>query len=197
MSPGRHARYTERQPLFGFTPPSGIGRPTGRASHVAGSHAAETGMPLDTASPVSIGMTDETRPRGIPIITAPTLDSSGTEKVMRSSGVMAAGTAVSRLLGFVRAAVLVAAVQPSRPGHPGLSGDAFQVANTIPNALYILLAGGVLNAVLVPQITRAAKQADGGQEYIDRLLTAAVSILLGVTIAFSLAAPLLIRIYAT
>jgi putative peptidoglycan lipid II flippase len=120
-----------------------------------------------------------------------------TAHLMRSSGVMATGTAASRVLGFIRAAVLVAAVQPSRPGHAGLAADAFSVANTIPNALYILLAGGVLNAVLVPQITRAAKRADGGQEYIDRLLTAAISILFVITVLFTLAAPLLIRLYAS
>jgi putative peptidoglycan lipid II flippase len=114
-----------------------------------------------------------------------------TAHVMRSSGVMATGTAASRVLGFVRAAVLVAALRP------GPAADAFSVANTIPNALYILLAGGVLNAVLVPQITRAAKQLDGGQEYIDRLLTAAVAILLTVTVVVTIAAPLLIHVYAT
>lgn len=110
---------------------------------------------------------------------------------MRSSAIMAGGTAASRVLGFVRAALLVAVLDVGR------SADAFTVANTIPNALYILLAGGVLNAVLVPQITRAAKREDGGQEYIDRLLTAAVAILFVVTIAVTLAAPLLIQIYAS
>jgi putative peptidoglycan lipid II flippase len=114
-----------------------------------------------------------------------------TAHVMRSSAVMASGTAASRILGFVRAALLAAAVAP------GPSADAFSVANTIPNALYILLAGGVLNAVLVPQITRAAKQADGGQEYIDRLLTVAISTLFVLTVAITAAAPLFIKLYAT
>jgi putative peptidoglycan lipid II flippase len=117
--------------------------------------------------------------------------------LMRSSGVMALGTAFSRVLGLVRAAVLVAAVQPSRTGHPGLAGDAFSVANMLPNALYLLLAGGVLNAVLVPQITRAARRPDGGQEYIDRLLTAAVAILVAATLLVTLAAPLLVRVYSS
>jgi putative peptidoglycan lipid II flippase len=111
--------------------------------------------------------------------------------MMRSSAVMAGGTAASRVLGFVRAALIVAVLGT------GASAEAFSVANTVPNALYILLAGGVLNAVLVPQITRAAKRADGGQEYIDRLLTAAVAILLGVTVAVIVAAPLLIKTYAS
>jgi putative peptidoglycan lipid II flippase len=110
---------------------------------------------------------------------------------MRSSAVMAAGTATSRVLGFVRASMLYAAVQP------GASADTFSVANTIPNALYLLLAGGVLNAVLVPQITRAARRADGGQDYVDRLLTAAIAVLVAATVLVTLAAPLLVRLYAT
>lgn len=114
-----------------------------------------------------------------------------TAHVMRSSAVMAAGTAVSRVLGFVRAAVLLAAVTP------GASADTFSVANTVPNALYILMAGGVLNAILVPQITRAARLPDGGQEYIDRLLTMAFAMLFVVTIVVTAAAPFLIKLYAT
>ena len=35
----------------------------------------------------------------------------------------------------------------------------------------MLLAGGVLNAVLVPQIVRAARPPDGGQDFVNRLLT--------------------------
>jgi putative peptidoglycan lipid II flippase len=124
-----------------------------------------------------------------------------TGHVMRSSAVMAAGTAVSRVLGFVRAAVLLAAVAPSVNPTTGVNGrasaDAFSVANTVPNALYILLAGGILNAILVPQITRAARRGDGGQEYIDRLLTTAITVLFVVTVAFTAAAPLLIRLYST
>ena len=57
---------------------------------------------------------------------------------------MAAGTVVSRLSGFVRSALLVAAL-----GN-GLHADLFNIANTVPNMLYILLAGGIFNAVLVP-----------------------------------------------
>ena len=39
----------------------------------------------------------------------------------------------------------------------------FAIANTLPNSMYILLAGGVLNTVLVPQLVRAVRRdADGG-----------------------------------
>ena len=37
-----------------------------------------------------------------------------TDSLMRSSAVMAAGTAVSRVLGFVRAAILVTAIHNAR-----------------------------------------------------------------------------------
>jgi putative peptidoglycan lipid II flippase len=116
---------------------------------------------------------------------------AGGSGLLRSSAVMAAGTAVSRVLGFVRSLVLVAAI-----GLTFASANTFDVANKIPNILYMLLAGGVLNAVLVPQIVRASKAADGGQEFVNRLVTLAVASLLGVTLALTLCAPLLVRIYA-
>lgn len=111
--------------------------------------------------------------------------------LLRSSGVMAAGTALSRVLGFGRSAVLAAAIGT------GLTGDAFTVANTVPNVIYILLAGGVLNAVFVPQLVRAMKDPDGGRAYTDRLLTLALAVLAGVTLVATLAAPLVIRIYVS
>ena len=57
---------------------------------------------------------------------------------------MAAGTIMSRLAEFVRSALLAAALGQQ------LHADLFTIGNTIPNMLYILLAGGVFNAVLVP-----------------------------------------------
>nr|WP_269328635.1 murein biosynthesis integral membrane protein MurJ [Kineosporia babensis] len=118
---------------------------------------------------------------------------SRTSSLLGSSALMAAGTAVSRVLGFVRAAVLVAAVMPDSNG----VADAFSVANIMPNALYILLAGGVLNAVLVPQIAKAARQPDGGEDYINRLLTSALALLVVVTAVVTLASPLLVRVYSS
>ena len=109
----------------------------------------------------------------------------------RGAAVMASGTAVSRLLGLLRGMVLVAAV-----GATGQAADAFAVANKLPNVLYMLLAGGLLNAVLVPQVVRAYKREDG-QHYVDRLMTLGVLALAGMTLVLTLAAPLLVRIYST
>lgn len=103
---------------------------------------------------------------------------------------MAAGTLVSRLLGFVRSFVLVLAI-----GALYAASDAFQLANTLPNMLYTLIAGGALNAVLVPQIVQATKQADGGREFVNRLVTWALVILAVLTIILTVAAPLVVGIY--
>lgn len=109
--------------------------------------------------------------------------------VLGSSAVMAAGTVVSRLSGFVRSTLLAAALGTA------LHADVFTIANTIPNMLYILLAGGVFNAVLVPQLVRAMKHdSDGGAAYTNRVITLAAVFLLTVTALLVVAAPLVMRL---
>ncbi|WP_238993381.1 murein biosynthesis integral membrane protein MurJ [Nocardioides caldifontis] len=110
--------------------------------------------------------------------------------VLASSAVMAAGTVVSRLSGFVRSMLLAAALGTQ------LHADVFTIANTVPNMLYILLAGGVFNAVLVPQLVRAMEQdPDGGEGYTNRIITVAALFLAGVTALLVVFAPLLMRLY--
>lgn len=110
--------------------------------------------------------------------------------VLGSSAVMAAGTIVSRASGFVRSALLAAALGA------GLHADLFTIANTIPNMLYILLAGGVFNAVLVPQLVRAGKEdPDGGAAYTNRVVTLAMLFLGAVTVLLVAFAPQVMDIY--
>ena len=102
---------------------------------------------------------------------------------------MAAGTVVSRLSGFVRSTLLAAALGTA------LHADVFNIANTIPNMLYILLAGGVFNAVLVPQLVRAMRNdADGGSAYTNRVITLAALFLAAVSVVLVVAAPLVMRV---
>ncbi len=108
----------------------------------------------------------------------------------RASTVLAAGTVVSRVLGFARAAILTTAIGTVA------AGDAFGVGNQLPNNIYALIAGGVLSAVLVPQIVKAAAHDDGGQRYINRVVTLGIVIFAIVTAVATLAAPLLVSIYA-
>lgn len=109
--------------------------------------------------------------------------------LLKSSAVMAAGTLVSRLTGFVRTVVITAALGSA------LLGDAWTVAYTLPTMIYILTVGGGLNSVFVPQLVRSMKEdEDGGEAYANRLLTL-VMVALGVIVAIAVfASPLLIRL---
>lgn len=116
---------------------------------------------------------------------------SGERSLARSSALMAAGTVVSRILGMTKSLMLAAVMGFA------VTGDAFDVANTLPNSFYLLLAGGVLNAVLVPQITKAAHHDDGGDEFVNRLLTLALVLMAGATVLATAMAPWLVQLNAT
>ena len=111
----------------------------------------------------------------------------------RASALLASGTIVSRVLGFVKAIVLAATVGQVASE----AGNAFGVANQLPNNIYALIAGGVLGAVLVPQIVRAASHDDGGQRYIDKIVTLGASAFVVIAVIGTLAAPLLIGLYTS
>ncbi len=120
----------------------------------------------------------------------PGVSENGSQSLLSSSAVMAAGTIVSRLSGFVRGILLAAALGV------GLHADVFNIANTVPNMLYILMAGGIVNAVLVPQLVRSMKNdADGGEAYTNRIITLAILFLGVVTVALVIAAPWLMRLF--
>lgn len=114
------------------------------------------------------------------------------DHIGKASLFLASGTLVSRILGFVKAIVLAGTIGVVS----SVSGDAFAVANGLPNTVYVIVAGGVLSAVLVPQIVRASAHADGGSGYINKLLTLAMVILLGATVVATALAPLLTTLYA-
>ena len=112
--------------------------------------------------------------------------------VARSSIIMAGGTIASRILGFIRTVVLALTI-----GVTTDAADAFGIANQLPNNVYAIIAGGVLSAVLVPQIVKARSHKDDGHGYIDRLLTLAITVFATVTVAATLAAPFLVSLYTT
>lgn len=109
----------------------------------------------------------------------------------RGSAVMAAGSIVSRATGFVRSAVVAAAL-----GTIGPVADGYAVGNALPTIVYVLLLGGALNAVFVPELVKAAKEHDdGGAAYTDRLVTVCVVALLAITATAVWAAPAIIDVY--
>ncbi|MFI6895951.1 murein biosynthesis integral membrane protein MurJ [Streptomyces sp. NPDC050256] len=132
------------------------------------------------------------RPEPVP---APAPQKSGggrASSLLKSSAVMAAGTLVSRLTGFVRSLVITAALGAA------FLGDSFTIAYTLPTMIYILTVGGGLNSVFVPQLVRSMKDdEDGGEAYANRLLTL-VMVALGLIVAVAVfAAPFLIRLMSS
>ncbi|MCU1574834.1 MAG: hypothetical protein JWO93_2916 [Micrococcaceae bacterium] len=115
---------------------------------------------------------------------APAPGTSGTAPATaaRSSASMAVATLVSRILGFTKGIFLGIAVGGT------VVADIFDTANNLPNIIYLLVAGGVFNVVLVPQIIKASKQPDRGSDFISRLLTLAVLALLLLTVIITAAA---------
>jgi putative peptidoglycan lipid II flippase len=112
--------------------------------------------------------------------------------LINSSAVMAAGTMASRITGVLRDIAMTTAL-----GFYIVS-DAYSLGNTMPNVLYILLIGGALSAVFIPQLVRRmAEDEDGGAAYADRLITLVGLVLLIFAIITVLAAPLLVDLYAT
>jgi putative peptidoglycan lipid II flippase len=109
----------------------------------------------------------------------------------RSGLSMALGTLSSRGTGFIRTVVIASAV-----GGGGVA-NAYAVANTVPNALYDLLLGGILSAVVVPLLVQAAHdEDDDGEAYAQRLLTMVAVVLAVVALLAVLLAPVIISAYA-
>jgi putative peptidoglycan lipid II flippase len=68
----------------------------------------------------------------------------------------------------------------------------------LPNVVYILIIGGALNAVFIPELVRHMKDdSDDGTGYADRLITLVGTVLLVVTVLAVVLAPWIVRIYAT
>ena len=111
-------------------------------------------------------------------------------ELFRASSVMAVGTIISRITGFIGGVIMIATLGTA------LLADAFNVANTMPNILYNLLVGGALTAIFVPQLVRAFDDADGGHLFASRLVTTISGILLVLVIIGVIFAPQLVYIYA-
>jgi putative peptidoglycan lipid II flippase len=85
----------------------------------------------------------------------------------RAAAVIAVLTVLARLAGFARTAVFSRAVGPS------CVGSVYQTANTIPNIIFDVIAGGTLAALVVP-VLAPALAADRRAE-VDHVVSALVS----------------------
>jgi len=105
--------------------------------------------------------------------------------------ILASGTVVSRVLGFISAIILARTL-----GTVGAGADTFALANQLPNNIYAIVAGGVLSAVLVPHIVKAGLDKDGGQSFVNKIVTLGFVIFLAVAILATLLAPALVALYS-
>jgi putative peptidoglycan lipid II flippase len=107
------------------------------------------------------------------------------------SAIMAVGSLVSRIIGFVRNALIGMALGQA-------VGNAYTSAQFLPGQIYELLLGGVLSSVLIPLLVRRRKSdADGGEAFTQKLLSFSV-VMLGIATALVvLAAPLITAIQAS
>jgi putative peptidoglycan lipid II flippase len=119
----------------------------------------------------------------------PVADSSD-EGVIANSRSMAVASLASRVTGFLRSILLVAALGT------GAIGNAYNSGNNLPNMIYELLLGGVLSSVLIPLLVHAeAQDEDGGLAYTQRLLSMAVAALGAMTLVVVAAAPWIAAIF--
>lgn len=119
-----------------------------------------------------------------------TSTASSAGRLARASAFMASGSLVSRALGFVRNYLLGAVVA----GTGSAVSNSVSAANNLPNTVWILIGGGVLNAILVPAIVRATKRPDRGSDYVSRLMTLVVLCSAILTALCILLVPVLVQV---
>ena len=112
-------------------------------------------------------------------------------KIIKNSAYMAFGTIISRVTGVVRSAAIIAAI-----GF-GPFADAYSIANSLPTIIYIVIIGGAINSIFVPQLVKHQKSdLDEGKSFSDKLLTFVIIILLSLSAIAVLLAPLIIKVYS-
>ena len=107
--------------------------------------------------------------------------------LVRSSAVVAVGTALSRVTGFVRIAAIAYAL-----GAATLAGT-YSYANEAPNIVYELLLGGVLTATLVPLFVKHFETRD--DDAASAIFTVAMLALAAITVVGVIAAPWIVELY--
>ena len=112
---------------------------------------------------------------------------------LRSTGVVAVYTFLSRILGLIRDVVF------ARFFGAGMGMDVFVVAFQIPNFLRRLFAEGAFSQAFVPVLGEYRSKGDerSTRELIDHVVGTLAVILLGISLVAMVAAPLLIWLFAS
>jgi putative peptidoglycan lipid II flippase len=115
------------------------------------------------------------------------LSDAAPTSIVRASSLVALGTLLSRLTGFIRLGAIGYAI-----GFAALS-STYTLANQTPNIVYELLVGGVLSATLVPIFVHHREQGD--DDGTSAVISVATAALVALTVVGILAAPLIVRVY--
>ncbi|CAN5777176.1 murein biosynthesis integral membrane protein MurJ [soil metagenome] len=110
-------------------------------------------------------------------------------RMLRDNLVVASGTAVSRLTGLIRTALVFVLLAPTL-------GDTYLNANNTPNMIYELILGGVLTATLVPLFTDDIVNRRRG-DATSAIISFALVALAVVTVVAAVIAPLLILLLSS
>jgi putative peptidoglycan lipid II flippase len=113
-------------------------------------------------------------------------ETASAARLLRSSAVVSAGTALSRVTGLVRTIAIAFALTA------GLA-DAYNLANTAPNVVYDLILGGVLAATLVPVLVSVTERGD--RDAVRAVVTTVTVALVSLTVVALVAAPWIVRLY--
>jgi len=111
-----------------------------------------------------------------------------TPRLARSAAIVGLGTALSRVTGLVKLAVIASAI-----GFDRLT-DTYNIANQLPNVVYELLLGGVLTATLMRVFVEHLDRDD--DEAISAVWTAATVLLVAVTVVGIVGAPAIVRVFS-
>jgi putative peptidoglycan lipid II flippase len=154
-------------------------------------HAAPDGEPPATEDGVTLISVDAPDGGGEAAQDQALPPESAGDGTAGQSAIMALGSLVSRLIGFVRNALIGMALGQA-------VGNAYTTAQFLPFQIYELLLGGILSSVLIPLLVRRRKaDPDGGEEYTRRLLTFAIVALAAATAVVVAAAPVFTMIQAS
>lgn len=137
--------------------------------------------------PAGIAVASPTESLDDAVDTAPPVgrDQPSDESVLRTSGSIAFATLTSRITGFVRTVLVLAMLG-------GPIASAFQAAYVLPSIVAEVVLGAVLTAIVIPVLVRAeAEDGDGGEGFINRIFTLALTMLGTATVIALVAAPLL------
>ena len=177
-------RLLEVQPVVGGDPVPAASPHDGRAPFLQSDTAVRDAPTADPEEPTI----SATQPE-------PSVDAepAAERSLGRASAMLAAGTMLSRILGFAKTFVLAFAI-----GNTGSdAANAFGISNQLPNNIYALIAGGLLSAVLIPQIVRSMKQhTDGGVAYVNKIVTLGGSVFVVIAVVATILAPFLVWVYS-